>query len=123
MHELCRLAGTDHHCARGGDRGVPAHPGSASQGRRDRRPGQLAAYRRDRPAPMTGPSSAPATRLMRTSELAKRPVVTMAGEDVAQLKDIVYAAGGGQVGGFTLAGRGLLAGPLKQALPWASVAA
>ena len=67
--------------------------------------------------------TAPVTRLMRTSELAKRPVVTMAGEDVAQLKDIVYAAGGGQVGGFTLAGRGLLAGPLKQSLPWTSVAA
>jgi sporulation protein YlmC with PRC-barrel domain len=60
---------------------------------------------------------------MRTSEIAKRPVVTMAGEDVAQVKDIVYSAGGGAVGGFTLAGRGLFAGPLKQGLPWTSVAA
>ncbi|MEO8888311.1 MAG: PRC-barrel domain-containing protein [Jatrophihabitantaceae bacterium] len=63
------------------------------------------------------------SRLMRTSEIAKRPVVTMAGEDVAQIKDVIYAAGGGAVGGFTLAGRGLLAGPLKQSLAWASVAA
>jgi sporulation protein YlmC with PRC-barrel domain len=62
-------------------------------------------------------------RLMRTSEVAKRPVVTFAGEDVAQIKDIVYSAGGGAVGGFTLAGRGLLSGPLKQGLSWASVAA
>lgn len=43
---------------------------------------------------------------MRTSEATKRPVVTLAGEDVAQVKDVVYAAGGGAVGGFTLAGRG-----------------
>jgi len=60
---------------------------------------------------------------MRASEVAKRPVVTFAGEDIAQVKDIVYAAGGGQVGGFTLNGRGLLAGPLKVSLTWASVAA
>ncbi len=62
-------------------------------------------------------------RLMRTSEITKRPVVTMAGEDVAQIKDIIYAAGGGTVGGFTLAGRGLFAGPLKESLSWGSVAA
>ncbi len=62
-------------------------------------------------------------RLMRTSEISKRPVVTLAGEDVAQIKDIIYAAGGGEVGGFTLAGRGIFAGPLKQSLPWTSVGA
>ena len=33
----------------------------------------------------------------------------------------MYEGTGGQVGGFTLAGRGLFAGPLKQALPWESV--
>lgn len=62
-------------------------------------------------------------RLMRTSEIAKRPVVTMAGEDVAQIKDVVYAADGGSVEAFTLAGRGVFAGPLKQGLSWGSVAA
>ena len=62
-------------------------------------------------------------RLMRTSEVTKRPVVTMRGEDVAQIKDVIYAAGGGAVTGFTLSGRGLLAGPLKQGLPWSAVAA
>ncbi|QNK81905.1 PRC-barrel domain-containing protein [Nakamurella sp. PAMC28650] len=60
--------------------------------------------------------------LVRASELAGRVVVTFAGEDVAQIKDIVYAANGGQIGSFTLAGRGLFAGPLKVALPWAAVA-
>ena len=59
--------------------------------------------------------------LLRASELAQRVVVTFAGEDVAQIKDIVYAANGGEIGAFTLAGRGLFAGPLKVALPWASV--
>ncbi|WP_375501820.1 PRC-barrel domain-containing protein [uncultured Jatrophihabitans sp.] len=63
------------------------------------------------------------SKLMRTSEITKRPVVTFAGDDVAQIKDIVYSAGGGAVGGFTLAGRGLFAGPLKQSLSWSSVAA
>lgn len=61
------------------------------------------------------------TRLMRTSEIEKRPVVTMAGEDVAQIKDVVFSSGGGAVGGFTLAGRGRFAGPLKQGLAWTSV--
>ena len=60
--------------------------------------------------------------LLRASELTQRVVVTFAGEDVAQIKDIVYAANGGEVGAFTLAGRGLFAGPLKVGLPWASVA-
>lgn len=62
-------------------------------------------------------------RLMRTSDIAQRPVVTVAGEDVAQIKDIVYAADGGSVSGFTLAGRGLFAGPLKEGLSWSSVVA
>jgi uncharacterized protein YrrD len=63
------------------------------------------------------------TRLMRTSEIAKRPVVTLGGEDVAQIKDVVYSSGGGAVGGFTLAGRGLFSGPMKQGIPWSSVIA
>ena len=59
--------------------------------------------------------------LLKASELSGRVVVTFAGEDVAQIKDIVYAANGGQIGSFTLAGRGLFAGPMKVALPWAAV--
>jgi uncharacterized protein YrrD len=58
---------------------------------------------------------------MRTSEIEKRPLVTMAGEDIAQLKDIVYSSGGGAVGGFTLAGRGRFSGPMKQGVTWSSI--
>ncbi|MFV9455360.1 PRC-barrel domain-containing protein [Rhodococcus sp. NM-2] len=61
--------------------------------------------------------------LMRCSEITTRPVVTMAGEAVAQVKDIVYAAGGGEVAGFTLAGRGPFSGPLDRGLVWDAVAA
>ncbi len=60
---------------------------------------------------------------MRASEIVKRPVVTMRGEDIAQVKDIVYSAHGGAVGGFTLAGRGMFAGPMKLGLSWHAVAA
>jgi uncharacterized protein YrrD len=62
-------------------------------------------------------------RLMKASEIIKRPVVTMRGEDIAQVKDIVYAAHGGAVGGFTLAGRGMFAGPMKLGLTWHGVVA
>jgi sporulation protein YlmC with PRC-barrel domain len=62
-------------------------------------------------------------RLMRASEIIKRPVVTMRGEDIAQVKDIVYSAHGGAVGGFTLAGRGMFGGPMKLGLAWRAVAA
>ncbi len=59
---------------------------------------------------------------MRATEIMKRPVVTLAGEDVAQIKDVVYAgAEAGEVAGFTLAGRGLFSGPRKEALPWSAV--
>ncbi len=60
---------------------------------------------------------------MSTSEVTKRPVVTMGGDDPAQIKDIVYAADGGSVHGFTLAGRGLFSGPLSTVLPWSNVLA
>jgi uncharacterized protein YrrD len=62
-------------------------------------------------------------RLMRASAIVKRPVVTMRGDDIAQIKDIVYSAQGGAVGGFTLAGRGMFAGPMKLGLAWRGVAA
>lgn len=49
-----------------------------------------------------------------------RPVVTLAGEAVAQIRDVLFDRSG-SVGGFTLAGRGLMSGPLKEWLPWANV--
>ncbi|MDR7276458.1 PRC-barrel domain-containing protein [Catenuloplanes atrovinosus] len=56
--------------------------------------------------------------LVRATELIGRPVVTLAGDDIAQIKDVVFAAPGGHLIGFTLAGRGRFAGPLDRALPW-----
>ncbi|GAA3151584.1 PRC-barrel domain-containing protein [Streptomyces rectiviolaceus] len=61
------------------------------------------------------------TTLIPAADLTKRPVVTLGGEAVAQVKDTVFDAAGGQITGFTLAGRGLLSGPLKQGLPWPGV--
>jgi uncharacterized protein YrrD len=60
---------------------------------------------------------------MRASEIIKRPVVTMRGDDIAQVKDIIYSAHGGAVGGFTLAGRGMFSGPMKLGLSWHAVVA
>lgn len=59
---------------------------------------------------------------MRATEIIKRPVVTLGGEDVAQIRDVVYDDDG-IVAGFTLAGRGIFAGPRKDALEWAGVLA
>lgn len=58
---------------------------------------------------------------MRATEVMKRPVVTLGGEDVAEIKDVVYVGGRGRVAGFTLNGRGMFAGPSKSALPWEAV--
>lgn len=59
--------------------------------------------------------------LMLASELTKRDVVTLGGEAVAQIKDTVFDAAAGRITGFTLSGRGLLAGPLKRSLPFGAV--
>lgn len=59
--------------------------------------------------------------LLRAGELPGRPVVTVAGEDVAQVRDVVYDTGSGEVIGFTLAKRGMFGGRMKQVLPWEHV--
>ena len=61
------------------------------------------------------------TLFVRARDLIGRPVVTLDGDDVAQIKDIVYAASTGSVLGFTLVGRTLLSGPMREALPWKHV--
>ncbi|MFG3406794.1 PRC-barrel domain-containing protein [Streptomyces sp. NPDC048142] len=63
------------------------------------------------------------TSLMLASEIVKRPVVTLAGEVVAQVKDIVFDGAEGCLTGFTLNGCGLFSGPLGHALPWSGVTA
>jgi uncharacterized protein YrrD len=59
--------------------------------------------------------------LLRAADLIKRPVVTLAGDDVAQIKDVVYSSITGELAGFTLNGRGLFAGPMRKTLPWQNV--
>lgn len=59
--------------------------------------------------------------LLRASELPGRPVVTVSGHDVAQLRDVVYDAGSGEVVAFTLAKRGMFGGRMKRVLPWGNV--
>ncbi len=59
---------------------------------------------------------------MKATEIVGRPVVTLDGEDVAQVRDVVYDDEGVVVG-FTLAGRGLFAGPRRESLPWPAVRA
>lgn len=54
-------------------------------------------------------------------ELIGRPVVSLAGDDVAEIKDVLLSASGGRILGFTLNGRGFFSGPLKEALPWKGV--
>ncbi|MBN0042790.1 PRC-barrel domain-containing protein [Streptomyces actuosus] len=61
------------------------------------------------------------TGRMRSGEITGKPVVTLAGEDLGQVKDIVFDPSTGSIGCFTLAGRGLLAGPLHRALLWRNV--
>jgi sporulation protein YlmC with PRC-barrel domain len=59
--------------------------------------------------------------LLAARSLTTLPVVTLGGEAVAQVKDTVFDAAAGRITGFTLSGRGLLSGPLKQSLPWSGV--
>ncbi|HST83544.1 MAG TPA: PRC-barrel domain-containing protein [Kineosporiaceae bacterium] len=61
------------------------------------------------------------TVLLKAADLVKRPVVTLAGEDVGQIKDVVYSSQSGELAGFTLNGRGLFSGPLRKTLPWENV--
>ncbi|MFI5763121.1 PRC-barrel domain-containing protein [Streptomyces sp. NPDC051563] len=61
------------------------------------------------------------TGYVRASEIAKLPVVTLGGEDVAQVKDIVFDAAHGGVRCFTLSGRGVFSGPLRRELLWSRV--
>lgn len=62
--------------------------------------------------------------LLRATELIGHPVVTIdEGEDVAEVKDVVYGTADAALLGFTLNRRRFLGGPLKQVLTWDRVAA
>jgi uncharacterized protein YrrD len=53
---------------------------------------------------------------MKATELIGLPVVTLDGEDVAEVRDVVYEPNGGGLIGFTLNKRGFFSGRLRQAL-------
>lgn len=59
--------------------------------------------------------------LLRAGELPGRVIVSVPGEDIAQVRDVVYDTGSGEVIGFTLAKRGMFGGRMKQVLPWDNV--
>ncbi len=59
--------------------------------------------------------------LLRASELAGRPVVTLSGELVAEIKDVVFERSGGRIAGFTLRNPGLFSRSRKDSLPWPGV--
>ncbi len=66
----------------------------------------------------------PASLMLRATELIGHPVVTIdGGEDVAEVKDVVYGTVEAALLGFTLNRRGFLGGPLKQVLAWERVVA
>jgi uncharacterized protein YrrD len=58
---------------------------------------------------------------MRAGELAGRPVVTLQGDRIAEVKDVVFERAQGSVAGFTLNNPGLFSRSRKDALPWAGV--
>jgi sporulation protein YlmC with PRC-barrel domain len=56
--------------------------------------------------------------------MVERPVVTLQGDDVAQVRDVVFNESEGSVAGFTLAKRSRFGGPIHDvALPWETVRA
>ncbi|GGQ34068.1 PRC-barrel domain-containing protein [Streptomyces mutabilis] len=59
--------------------------------------------------------------LMAARSISTRPVVTLGGDAVAHVKDTVCDSDTSRITGFTLSGRGLLSGPLKEGLPWSAV--
>jgi len=61
--------------------------------------------------------------LLRGSDRIGLPVVTMGGDDIAEVRDVVFDPNVGHVLGFTLNKRGRLAGRMKESLGRAQVAA
>ena len=61
------------------------------------------------------------TVLMRAGDLTGRPVVTLAGERAAEVKDVVFDRGAGRLEGFTLNNHGLFSRSRHDALLWSDV--
>lgn len=59
--------------------------------------------------------------LLRAGDLPGSPVVTLAGERLAEIKDVVFDRGSGDLLGFTLNDPGFFSGTRKDALPMDNV--
>ncbi len=59
--------------------------------------------------------------LLRATELEGRPVVTFAGERVAEVRDVVFDSSRGRLIGFSLRGVGLFSRARDGTLPWTAV--
>jgi uncharacterized protein YrrD len=57
------------------------------------------------------------TRVVRARDLLALPVVTLAGDDVAEVRDVVYDGARGELVGFTLNRRSWFGGELRERLP------
>lgn len=57
------------------------------------------------------------TRVVRARDLLTLPVVTLAGDDVAEVRDVVYDSERGELLGFTLNKRSWFGGQLRERLP------
>lgn len=59
--------------------------------------------------------------LMPARSLVTRPVVTLGGDAVGQIKEAVFDSHAERIAGFTLSGLGLFSGHLQHGLPWPAV--
>jgi sporulation protein YlmC with PRC-barrel domain len=59
--------------------------------------------------------------LLRATELEGRPIVTLAGESPAEVKDVIFDSAHGTLLGLTLRGHGLFSRPRKEILPWLKI--
>jgi uncharacterized protein YrrD len=60
--------------------------------------------------------------LLRATEIEGRPVVTLGGERVGEVKDVVFDSSRGKLLGFTLRSHRFFSGPRTDVLPWPHVA-
>jgi sporulation protein YlmC with PRC-barrel domain len=61
------------------------------------------------------------TRLVRATDLIGRPVLTLDGDDIGEVKDVVLGVEQVALVGFTLRKHAPLGGPLAESLPWSGV--
>lgn len=58
------------------------------------------------------------TLLTTANQIRALPVVTLGGDDIAEVKDVVYDSQEGRIVGLTLNSRSWFGGPLPEVLPW-----